>query len=490
MEIPLPPPVSSSTVPHHLGWVQRVGGFHRLHHLVPVLLHNASIVAAVVVILIKAYRVDGVLLDELSPSYFTLFWCFTLEAFVTHVLFASVLYAWAWKYPEPQEVSKRRCTYGCSIDLLFGDLPMFTLQTKMVYEIQFKSPSLGVAYCICCLTFFYTGLRVWIFFVQLLAKLNFLYDVKRSHPPYRPEDIRDAASLSFAYRFYNMPKEHFPAPQLTNGIFEEQESEEESENDVLPHSVVTSPNKREEDGSESDGQRSRRDSSSLGSSQLTQPFEKKKDKKRTSQPKKEEKRIKDEKNERKRRSTVVMNVNRREGDDHSSRSSFPSDKDRKEEEEDSDQFPSFYARCPTMEEIRRDARHDVRPPSLSSSIRDSSPLENTHGPNGASGGGRSYSYFEKKSRKSDAVGDESVPGVGTRMKKREEWEGRRGESEEGGPSLPSTQIPWRPHSYRSESVDAQWRNDRTMPVKERGITRRFKYGSYRRKDPVTNTWNA
>lgn len=199
-------PRPSSSAPRGVGWVEQIGGFHRLHHLVPLLLHSSHVLASVVVILFRFYQRDAALLLEEVNNYLAIYSGLVVLAFATHVLLASPFYAWAWNYPEPQELSKRRCTFGCIVDFLLGCLPTFILETKIVYAIQFHSTSLGVTYCLSCISFFYTGLRVWLYVVQHMAKIRFLYEENRSHPPYRPEDIRDAASLSLAFRLYNTPR--------------------------------------------------------------------------------------------------------------------------------------------------------------------------------------------------------------------------------------------------------------------------------------------
>lgn len=172
----------------------------------PLLLHSSHVMAGIVVILSRFYNGDVAFLEPEIAHYLSIYTILMVLAFLAHVLLASPLYAWAWHYPEPQELSKRRCTYGCMMDFFLGDLPTFVMGTKIVHTIQFKAATLGVAYCLSCISFFYTSLRVWLFLVQHVAKVHFLYEEKRSHPPYRPDDIRDSASLSFAFRLYSTPQ--------------------------------------------------------------------------------------------------------------------------------------------------------------------------------------------------------------------------------------------------------------------------------------------
>ncbi|CAC9544140.1 conserved hypothetical protein [Leishmania infantum JPCM5] len=85
---------------------------------------------------------------------------------------ASVFYMWAWRFPEPEEVAKRRRVYGVGIHLFFCDLPIFIIETRIVWRVQFPAAIMGFNYVLTCVSLSYSTLRVWFFLMVRLIKFH------------------------------------------------------------------------------------------------------------------------------------------------------------------------------------------------------------------------------------------------------------------------------------------------------------------------------
>lgn len=182
-----------------LFFFERFGGIARLHHLVPLVLHILRSVAAIVAYCLWAgYAHDSGLSHGMIRAFF-----FTIVvSSACHILCGSVFYVWAWRFPEPEGVAEFRCTIGTAVDLFVGDVPLFIVETGIVYRRGFASPLFGSAYVLLCVCFAYTLLRVWLAFVQMAARIHHLRVSHAAPAPYRPEALRESAALSFAYRLY------------------------------------------------------------------------------------------------------------------------------------------------------------------------------------------------------------------------------------------------------------------------------------------------
>ncbi|RNE98828.1 uncharacterized protein Tco025E_09138 [Trypanosoma conorhini] len=96
----------------------------------------------------------------------------SVVAAVFYLAVASVFYMWAWRFPDPEEVSKRRRIYGILVNLLFSDLPLFVIEVKICWVVQFASGIQGTSFVITCISFFYSAVRVWTFFMIKLIKMR------------------------------------------------------------------------------------------------------------------------------------------------------------------------------------------------------------------------------------------------------------------------------------------------------------------------------
>lgn len=91
---------------------------------------------------------------------------------VFYLFLASVFYMWAWRFPEPEEVAKRRRIYGVTVNLLFSDIPLFVVETKIVWQVKFVNGVQGFTYCLTCVSIFYSIVRVWTFFMVKIIKVR------------------------------------------------------------------------------------------------------------------------------------------------------------------------------------------------------------------------------------------------------------------------------------------------------------------------------
>lgn len=85
---------------------------------------------------------------------------------------ASVLYMWAWRFPEPEEIAKRRRVYGVVVNAIFCDVPMFIVETIILWEMRFAAAIQGFTYCLTCISLCYSLLRVWFFFMVRVIKFR------------------------------------------------------------------------------------------------------------------------------------------------------------------------------------------------------------------------------------------------------------------------------------------------------------------------------
>ncbi|ESL08932.1 hypothetical protein TRSC58_03356 [Trypanosoma rangeli SC58] len=111
-------------------------------------------------------------LPVLGASIVHAYLVMSIVATVFYLLVASVFYMWAWRFPEPEEVSKRRRIYGIVVNLLFSDIPLFVIEVKICWKVKFASCIQGTSFVITCISFFYSAVRVWTFFMVKLIKIR------------------------------------------------------------------------------------------------------------------------------------------------------------------------------------------------------------------------------------------------------------------------------------------------------------------------------
>ncbi|KAG5466744.1 hypothetical protein LSCM1_00920 [Leishmania martiniquensis] len=148
--------------------VERLGGSARCITLFTFSIHFLHSLFSVVNLLSWVRTPESKLTQSIATAYLAM----TIVCCLFYFLGASVFYMWAWRFPEPEEVAKRRCLYGIAIHLLFCDLPLFVIETHIVWRRRFPAVTMGISYVITCISFTYSVLRVWFFIVTRLIKFS------------------------------------------------------------------------------------------------------------------------------------------------------------------------------------------------------------------------------------------------------------------------------------------------------------------------------
>ena len=85
---------------------------------------------------------------------------------------SSVFYMWAFRYPEPEEIAKRRRIYGVITNLIFSDFPIFLVEVQIVWDVGFVNGLQGTSFVFTCISLLYSGLRVWTFVMVKVIKVQ------------------------------------------------------------------------------------------------------------------------------------------------------------------------------------------------------------------------------------------------------------------------------------------------------------------------------
>ena len=96
----------------------------------------------------------------------------SIIAALFYLLVSSVFYMWAWRYPEPEEIAKRRRIYGVITNLIFSDFPIFLVEVQIVWDVGFATGLQGTSFVFTCLSMLYSGLRVWTFVMVKVIKVQ------------------------------------------------------------------------------------------------------------------------------------------------------------------------------------------------------------------------------------------------------------------------------------------------------------------------------
>lgn len=183
---------------------ERLGGLSRLSQLIAFLVHFLHRFVACVSLYSWINISNGFEeLESILPTYAAA----VLIGASMHVFVASPFYMWAWRFAEPEEMAKRRFTFGCMIDFFIGDIFSFAIELKIQYNIIERSALLIVSFVLICVAFSYSVFRVWIFIVQQMAKWHQKIGDAIFHPIYRHEKMRDSAAFSLASRVYGNPND-------------------------------------------------------------------------------------------------------------------------------------------------------------------------------------------------------------------------------------------------------------------------------------------
>ena len=96
----------------------------------------------------------------------------SIIAALFYLLVSSVFYMWAFRYPEPEEIAKRRRIYGIITNLIFSDFPIFLVEVQIVWDVGFATGLQGTAFIFTCISLLYSGLRVWTFVMVKVIKVQ------------------------------------------------------------------------------------------------------------------------------------------------------------------------------------------------------------------------------------------------------------------------------------------------------------------------------
>lgn len=148
--------------------IERLGGPCRCVTLFTLALHFLHSLFSVVNYLAWVRQDRATLPMSVKHAYLSL----TVVCCVFYFLGASVFYMWAWRFPEPEEIAKRRRVYGVVIHAIFCDVPIFVVETIIVWRLRFSAAIQGFTYVLACISLCYSLLRVWFFFMVRVIKFR------------------------------------------------------------------------------------------------------------------------------------------------------------------------------------------------------------------------------------------------------------------------------------------------------------------------------
>ncbi|KPI85187.1 hypothetical protein ABL78_5775 [Leptomonas seymouri] len=148
--------------------VERLGGASRCVTLFTFSIHFLHALFSVVNYLAWVRQETSHIEATMKQAYLSM----TVLCCIFYFLGASVFYMWAWRFPEPEEIAKRRRVYGVLINAIFCDMPMFVVETILVWELRFAVAIQGFTYVLTCASFSYSILRVWFFFMVRVIKFR------------------------------------------------------------------------------------------------------------------------------------------------------------------------------------------------------------------------------------------------------------------------------------------------------------------------------
>ncbi len=150
--------------------IERIGGSSRFVTLITMVIHFVHPLLCVANYLdwVRHQSGDDALGNKLVVAYLAM----TIIAVLFYLLVSSVFYMWAWRYPEPEEIAKRRRIYGIVTNLLFSDFPIFLVEVQIVWSVGFATGLQGTCFVFTCISLLYSGLRVWTFVMVKVIKVQ------------------------------------------------------------------------------------------------------------------------------------------------------------------------------------------------------------------------------------------------------------------------------------------------------------------------------
>jgi hypothetical protein len=147
-------------------FVESIGGSSRLITLLTLIVHFLHPLLCIANYLDWVRHQN----ETLGTRIVTVYLAMSIIAALVYLFVSSVFYMWAWRYPEPEEIAKRRRIYGVIINLIFSDFPIFLIEVQIVWDVGFVTGLQGTSFIFTCMSMLYSALRVWTFVMVKVIK--------------------------------------------------------------------------------------------------------------------------------------------------------------------------------------------------------------------------------------------------------------------------------------------------------------------------------
>uniref|UniRef100_A0A7S1W6N0 Transmembrane protein n=1 Tax=Neobodo designis TaxID=312471 RepID=A0A7S1W6N0_NEODS len=150
--------------------VESIGGSSRMITLLTLVIHFVHPLLCIANYLdwVRHQSGDDALGERIVIAYLAM----SIIATLFYLLVSSVFYMWAWRYPEPEEIAKRRRIYGVFTNLFFSDLPIFLVEVSIVWSVGAATGLQITSFVFTCISMLYSGLRVWTFLMVKVIKVR------------------------------------------------------------------------------------------------------------------------------------------------------------------------------------------------------------------------------------------------------------------------------------------------------------------------------
>lgn len=150
--------------------IESIGGSSRFITLLTLVIHFIHPLLCIANYLdwVRYQSGAGALGDRIVIAYLAM----SIVSALFYLLVSSVFYMWAWRYPEPEEIAKRRRIYGVVTNLIFSDFPIFLVEVQIVWSVGFATGLQGTCFVFTCLSMLYSALRVWTFAMVKVIKVG------------------------------------------------------------------------------------------------------------------------------------------------------------------------------------------------------------------------------------------------------------------------------------------------------------------------------
>jgi hypothetical protein len=150
--------------------IESIGGSSRMITLLTLVIHFIHPLLCIANYLDWVRHQSGE--DALGGRMVIAYLAMSIIAALFYLLVSSVFYMWAWRYPEPEEIAKRRRIYGVFTNLFFSDLPIFLVEVSIVWAVGAATGLQVTSFVFTCISLLYSGLRVWTFIMVKVIKIQ------------------------------------------------------------------------------------------------------------------------------------------------------------------------------------------------------------------------------------------------------------------------------------------------------------------------------